>query len=213
MNNQKQYGIFITFEGGEGSGKTTQVSILYKYLVSKGVPVVRTREPGGTELGDQVRRLVLNGSDADFKIDPRTELFLYLASRSQHIIEVIRPALTAGKVVLCDRFTDATIAYQGDGRGLPKKEVKQMAKFASYGIEPDLTFLLDINVKEGLARLSGRKELNRLDLETVQFHEAVYRGYLTLAEDNPSRIEVIDARGTIEETSLKIRKRADALLS
>lgn len=206
-------GVFITFEGGEGSGKTTQLALLGTYLREKGLSVLTTREPGGTPLGDQIRTLILNPSKTDTGIDVRTEFFLYLASRSQHVSKVIKPALDAGRIVLCDRFTDATLAYQGDGRGLPKKTIHEMAGFASYKLEPHLTFFLDIAPKKALSRLSGRNEINRLDEETLVFHQAVYQGYLKLARENPGRITVISGEGPVESISLKIQERINALLS
>ncbi len=209
-------GYFITFEGGEGSGKTTQLAILGHYLETRGYPVVRTREPGGTQIGDGIRTLLLDAKNQE--MDAKTEFFLYLASRAQHLKEVVLPALEEGKIVLCDRFTDATIAYQGYGRGLPKREVERMARFASQtgrdtSLQPDLTFLLDIDVKKGLTRLKGRTEINRLDQETLQFHEAVRRGYLNLAKKYRRRIHKIETDAGVEEISKKIREVVDAFLS
>lgn len=175
--------------------------------------MIQTREPGGTVLGDAIRTLILSGSACGPEIDSKTELFLYLASRAQHVAEVIQPDLKAGKIVLCDRFTDATLAYQGDGRRLPKDVIQQMTCFASSGLEPDLTFFLDLEVQTGLARLKGRAEINRIDRETLQFHEAVYRGYQRLAQTHPERIVVIDASAGIESVALQIRKHVNALLS
>ncbi|MFQ5781022.1 MAG: dTMP kinase [Nitrospiria bacterium] len=217
-------GYFITLEGGEGSGKTTQLAILGHYLEAKGYTIVRTREPGGTKIGDALRSFLLHPPTPDSGIhqlvDPKTELFLYLASRAQHIREVILPALIEGKIVLCDRFTDATIAYQGDGRGLPKRAVERMARFAAQigksndtPLQPDLTFLLDVEVKKGLSRLKGRDEINRIDRETLQFHEAVRRGYLSLARRNRRRIHLINTDAGIEATSARVREVIDALLS
>ena len=204
-------GRFITFEGIEGSGKTTQLAILGHYLEAKGFQVIRTREPGGTKIGDAVRSLLLDAQNQE--MDAKTELFLYLASRAQHIKEVILPALDAGKIVLCDRFTDATRVYQGYGRGLPMREVERIARFASEGLRPDLTFLLDVDVKKGLARLRGRPEINRLDREALQFHESVRRGYLTLAKKHPRRIQIIRTDAGVEEVSKKIREAIDVFLS
>ncbi|HEY5600442.1 MAG TPA: dTMP kinase [Candidatus Manganitrophaceae bacterium] len=204
-------GRFITFEGIEGSGKTTQLAILGHYLEAKGFQVIRTREPGGTKIGDAVRSLLLDAKNQE--MDAKTELFLYLASRAQHIKEVILPALDAGKIVLCDRFTDATRVYQGYGRGLPMREVERIARFASEGLRPDLTFLLDVDVKKGLARLRGRPEINRLDREALQFHESVRRGYLTLAKKHPRRIQIIRTDAGVEEVSKKIREAIDVFLS
>jgi dTMP kinase len=209
-------GHFITFEGGEGSGKTTQLALLGHSLETRGYPVIRTREPGGTKIGDGIRSLLLDAKNQE--MDARTELFLYLASRTQHIKEVILPALKQGKIVLCDRFTDATLVYQGDGRGLPKREVERIARFASqvedrFALQPDLTFLFDIDVKVGLTRLKGRAEINRLDREALEFHEAVRRGYLNLAKKHPRRIHKIQTDAGVEEISKKIREVVDAFLS
>jgi len=210
-------GQFITFEGGEGSGKSTQLALLADDLAKRGYSLVRTREPGGTKLADRIRALILEKPDGEgpgaFPMDPKAELFLYLASRAQHMAEVIRPALAAGKIVLCDRFTDATLAYQGAGRGLPKSEIEAMARFASQGLGPDLTFLLQMDVKKALVRLTARGETNRLDEEQLQFHEAVQRGYAELAQANPKRIVVIDADAAVEAVAAKIRERTDAFFS
>ncbi|HIE64236.1 MAG: dTMP kinase [Nitrospira sp.] len=213
-------GHFITFEGGEGSGKTTQLDRLGRDLLKRGYTVVQTREPGGTKIGDAIRQLILHPPGADDSIDPKTELFLYLASRAQHIREIILPALQEGKIVLCDRFTDATIVYQGKGRGLPDKEVARMARYAAQSgsvrgmvLKPDLTLLLDLEVKVGIARVKGRKEINRIDKETFQFHESVRRGYLNLAKRNPRRIHVINTDTKLEAVSEEIREVVDALLS
>ena len=206
-------GYFITFEGGEGSGKTTQLALLKAHLEAKGIPSIATREPGGTTLGNRIRALVLDASPASFQMTPKTELFLYLASRAQHLSEIILPALEARKVVLCDRFSDTTLAYQGGGRGLPNQEVEAVVQFAAQGIDPDLTFLLDIEVSKGLSRLKARGELNRLDQESIAFHESVRARYLDLAEKDPTRIQLIHADSTIETTSKKIREITDAFLS
>jgi dTMP kinase len=209
-------GHFITFEGGEGSGKTTQLAILGHHLETRGYSVVRTREPGGTKIGDGIRSLLLDSKNQE--MDARTEFFLYLASRTQHLKEIILPALEKGKIVLCDRFTDATLVYQGDGRGLPKREVERIARFASetragLSLQPDLTFLLDIDVKKGLMRLKGRAEINRLDREALQFHESVRKGYLNLAKKHPRRIHKIETDASVEEISKIIREAVDDFLS
>jgi dTMP kinase len=213
-------GYFITFEGGEGSGKTTQLARLGHDLLKRGYAVVQTREPGGTKIGDAIRQLILHPPGKDDNIDPKTELFLYLASRIQHIREIILPALQEGKIILCDRFTDATIVYQGKGRGLPEKVVDEMVRYAAQSesstglpLKPDLTLLLDIEVSVGVARVKERKEVNRIDTETLQFHESVRQGYLDLAKRNPGRIHVINADTSLEAVSEEIREVVDALLS
>jgi dTMP kinase len=211
-------GRFITFEGGEGCGKTTHLSLLAKYLKEKGHSVVQTREPGGTLFSDRIRMLILdNANESDLPqgsvIDAKTELFLMLASRAQHVKEVILPALKSGQIVLCDRFVDASIAYQGAGRGLSKATILEMSLFASQGIMPDLTFLLDIDVSEGLARVASRGELNRLDKEATPFHTAVHRGYEDISRESPERVVVIDASVSIEAVATNIKELADAFLS
>jgi dTMP kinase len=203
-------GLFITFEGIEGSGKTTQIERLAARLRDLGRGVVATREPGGTDLGEELRKLVLTPRPNE--IDPKAELFLYLASRVQHVRDVIRPALAEGKIVLCDRFTDATLAYQGAGRGLPRPLLESATRFAAGGVTPRLTVLLDLPVAEGLARMRGRGPANRLDGEAIAFHERVRRGYLALARRAPRRIAVIPAGGAIEAIEAAIWRRVERLL-
>ena len=206
-------GYFITFEGGEGSGKTTQLTHLKARLEARGIPLLTTREPGGTAIGDRIRRLVLEVPSGRPQIAPKTELFLYLASRAQHLAEVIQPALEAGKLVLCDRFSDATMAYQGGGRALPRQALEAVVGFAVDGVIPDLTFLLDIEVKKGLARAKGRGALNRLDQESLAFHEAVRTRYLEMAKKTPERIQLIQADESIESISDRIGEICDAFRS
>ncbi len=203
-------GIFITFEGIEGSGKTTQIALLEEYLYRKGEPVLRTREPGGTKIGDAIRHLLLDLSNS--KMDPKAELFLYLASRAQHIAEVIRPALESGKTVLCDRFTDATIAYQRYGREIAAVEVEQAAAVAAKGVSPVLTFLLDIEPKKAVARLTGRREINHLDRESLAFYKRVRDGYLAIARANRKRVMIIPTDRDISNVASEIRDIIDDLL-
>ncbi len=184
-------GFFITFEGTEGSGKSTQIKILARRLTRLGHAVVITREPGGTRFGEQIRKVLL--SVQNHGLDPRAELFLYLASRTQHLEEIILPALKNGKVVLCDRFSDATLAYQGFGRRLEMKIVRAAADYAAKGISPDLTLLLDLDVRVGLIRVRDRGRSNRLDREQREFHERVRTGYLRLARLAPRRIKIVEA--------------------
>jgi dTMP kinase len=200
----KKRGVFLTFEGVEGSGKSTHIALLASYLQEKGYPVCLTREPGGTKIGERLRHLILDLQHSE--MDPKTELFLYLASRAQHLAEVIRPALMEGKIVLCDRFTDATLAYQGYGRALKPAAIRPIANYAAQGVRPDLTFLLDVAVQEGLRRLHGRGLPNRLDAEAAHFHEAVRQGYLALARREPKRFRVISTQGKMESVQTKIRK-------
>ncbi|MFZ5877696.1 MAG: dTMP kinase [Nitrospirota bacterium] len=190
-------GRFITFEGVDGSGKSTQLAALAATLTDRGVPVVTTREPGGTPLGEAIRGVVLD--HAFVGMSARAELSLYLASRAEHVDRVIRPALERGALVLCDRFTEATLAYQAYGRGLPFDEVTVLTRFAAGGLEPDLVVLLDLPVEDGLLRVRERRDPNRLDGETVTFHRRVREGYLALAAAAPRRFAIVDARRPIDE--------------
>ena len=184
--------LFIPFEGPEGSGKSSQIALLASFLQARGFSVVTTREPGGTPIGDEIRTFVHNV--ANTAMMPTAEMLLYSASRAQLVGQVIRPSLNAGHMVLCDRFADSTIAYQGYGRGLNLEHLHQVTHIATGGLQPDITFLLDIDVENGLARRTGGGlEMNRLDLETVQFHQHVRDGYHQLAAANPARWVVLDA--------------------
>ncbi len=203
-------GYFITFEGGEGSGKTTQLAHLARHLEKKGYPVCKTREPGGTLIGEAIRSVLLVPKEVN--CTPKAELFLYLAGRAQHLDEVILPALSDHQIVLCDRFTDSTLVYQGVARDLPLRKVQDMTRFAAEGLKPDITFLLDIDVKKGLARLKTRREMNRLDLEANSFHQKVREGYLALAEEAPERIHVINAGISERRVLIAIRKIVDDIL-
>ncbi len=184
--------MFITFEGPEGSGKSTQIRLLSLFLQHQGCDVLTTREPGGTPIGDQIRACLHDVNNTT--MESVTELLLYSASRAQLVREVIQPALAAGKVVLCDRYADSTIAYQGYGRGLNLTDLHTMTQIATGGLEPHLTLLLDLDVRRGLARRKvGGDEMNRLDLERVAFHERVRNGYHQLAAQQPQRWVIIDA--------------------
>ncbi|GIW54423.1 MAG: thymidylate kinase [Nitrospiraceae bacterium] len=190
-------GIFITVEGVEGSGKTTQVQRLARLLRKEGYRVLETREPGGTPLAESIRRILLH-STAE-RMDPRCEALLILAARSQHVARVIKPALDRGLVVLCDRFFDSTLAYQGYGRGLDVGVLRRLNRFATEGLEPDLSLLFDLPVGAGLARRRRNKlEQNRLDRESRRFHNAVRRGFLELASRAPRRIVVLDGTKSAE---------------
>jgi len=188
-------GFFLSFEGIEGCGKTTQLQGLARRLRALGHLVVETREPGGFPIGEQIRTLLLDPKNQG--MDPRCELLLFLAVRTQHAAEIIRPALDKGAVVLCDRFTDATIAYQGYGRRLGGDLVARLNRFATAGTFPDLTIFLDVPVALGLARKKNTGHLDRLDREDESFHKAVRRGYLRIARQNPRRVRVVD--GTTAE--------------
>ncbi|OGF46571.1 MAG: dTMP kinase [Candidatus Firestonebacteria bacterium RIFOXYA2_FULL_40_8] len=195
--------IFITFEGPEGSGKTTQIQLLERYLKSRNIDVVKTREPGGSILAEKIRELLLDPENK--KMAPSAELLLYLASRAQHVQDKIMPALKNGKAVICDRFSDSTMAYQGYARGISKDLIKNLDTFATCGLKPDLTLYIDIDVGLGLRRArkrSGSKD--RLELEKASFHNKVRKGYLALAKKEPRRIKVICGERTIEEISEQI---------
>ena len=190
-------GVFITFEGGEGVGKSTNIAFLEDYLTSRGVGLVVTREPGGTRIGEEIRRLLLEvREDA---VAPMAELLLIFAARAQHIAEVIEPALGSGKWVLCDRFTDATYAYQCGGRGLDAQQVRTLETLVQGELRPDCTILLDAPVATGLDRANGRGELDRFELEQEVFFERVRATYLRLAREGGGRYRVIDASLPLEE--------------
>jgi len=188
-------GFFLSFEGIEGCGKTSQLHRLARRLRALGYQVVETREPGGAPISEQIRTILLDPQNR--AMDARCELLLYLASRAQHVAETIRPALEKGAVVLCDRFADATTAYQGYGRGLGPATVARLNRFATTGLAPDLAILLDVPVAVGLSRKRRAGGLDRLDREHASFHEAVRRGYLRIARQNPRRVRVVD--GTASE--------------
>ncbi len=202
-------GVFITFEGIEGSGKSTQIILLANHLAETGRAVTLTREPGGTDIGDQVRKILLD--PANRALAPTAELLLYAAARAQHLEELVRPELESGKNVLCDRFSDATLAYQGSGRGLDEAMIRALDRMATGGLKPDLTILLDIEAAAGLARARGRNRTRGLETEArfeneeLAFHERVRRGYLALARSEPGRFRVIDAARTPDEIQNSIR--------
>jgi len=206
---KKNRGFFITFEGIEGSGKSTQIDLLARHLREKGHDVVVTRDPGGTELGDNIRDILL---DPEFSsMDSYTELFLYAASRAQLVIEVIEPALKAGKIVLCDRFTDSTIAYQGFGRGLSFDRIETLNRWAAKEILPQLTIILTIPAQDGLDRAT-RDSIDRIEEESIDFHQRVENGYNKLAQEHPGRICVIDASGSRDEIQRHIVRIVEEFL-
>ncbi|SFC69618.1 dTMP kinase [Pseudomonas citronellolis] len=184
-------GLFVTLEGPEGAGKTTNREYLAERLRERGVEVQLTREPGGTPLAERIRDLLLAPSDEPMAVD--TELLLMFAARAQHIAQVIRPALARGAVVLCDRFTDATYAYQGGGRGLPESRIAELERFVQGDLRPDLTLVFDLPVEVGLARAAARGRLDRFEQEGREFFEAVRQTYLRRAADEPRRYQVLDA--------------------
>lgn len=198
-------GKFITFEGPEGSGKTTQIKLLEKYFADRGFSVTTTREPGGTIAGDKIRNVLLDKENGH--LEPQTELFLMLAQRTEHLKKVIEPAVNAGKVVLCDRYYDSSMAYQGFGRGLPLHLITQAHSGFLGEFLPDFTVLLLIEPEKGLerARHGGSKQLDRMESQALDFHSRVYDGYKKLAEIEPERFIAIEASGDPAEISVKIQ--------
>lgn len=193
-------GVFITFEGGDGSGKSTQIQSVREWFASRGREVIVTREPGGTELGTEIRRLVQNGPE---DVDARTEALLYAADRAYHVATVIGPALERGAVVLGDRYIDSSLAYQGAARSLGVDEIASLSAWATQGLYPSLTFLLDLPPEVGARRRTDAPD--RMERESMDFHERVRHQYLRLADTEPDRIVVIDAVGTVDEVFSEIR--------
>lgn len=204
-------GLLISLEGVEGSGKTTHLLGLKNYLKGKGYKVLALREPGGTSIGEKVRRVLLSQDNQG--MFPLTELFLYLASRAQLVEEKIKPALSKGYIVLLDRFSDATFAYQGYGRGVEEETVKSLNNLATQGINPDLTIILDVGVSLGLERARGGGEAgDRMEREPLGFHRRVRRGYLALARREPQRIKIVRVRKSKDQTQDRVRELVDLLL-
>jgi dTMP kinase len=194
-------GLFITFEGIDGCGKSTHREMLAQQLKQRGFEVVVTREPGGTAIGEGVRRLLI--SDASVHIAPTTELLLYVAARAQHVAELINPSLEAGRIVISDRYTDSTVAFQGYGRGLDPEIIDKLNRFATAGLVPDLTIVFDLDPELARSRVGSRPVgglLGAFDEQHGDFHERMRAGYLKMAKDNPARVRVIDASGAVEET-------------
>lgn len=208
--NVKRKGLFITLEGGEGSGKTSVIHELGKELEAHGIPYITTREPGGIKIAEKIRETILN--PAHTEMDGRTEALLYAAARAQHLAEKVEPALANGITVLCDRFIDSSLAYQGYARGLGINEVLSINLFATAGRFPDLTYYLDIEPEVGLSRIAAGegREINRLDLEDLSFHYKVKEGYEVVKSMYPERIRSVDASGTREEVAALIRDRLAA---
>jgi dTMP kinase len=198
---------FITFEGIDGCGKSTQLRMLASELRLRGREVVSTREPGGTPLGTRIRQLVL---DAEEQVDPLAELLLYAADRAQHVRMLVRPALDSGHVVLSDRYADATVAYQGAGRGFPDEIVSELVALATGGLMPDLTLVFDVPVDESQRRAAKRSDKgykqDRLDAEDAAFHTRVRDAYRRIAAAEPERVRVIDASGSVQETQAQVMR-------
>lgn len=199
-------GWFITVEGPEGAGKTTIVQLIAKELIEEGYPVILTREPGGSRIAEKIRKIILDPEHRE--MDAKTEALLYAAARRQHLVEKIVPALREGKIVLCDRFIDASLAYQGYARKIGVDAVYQINQFAIEDTMPDLTIYFDIDPEQGLARIKQNRqsEVNRLDLENLQFHHLVREGYLMLCQKFPERIKKVDARLSIGEVKEKVKQ-------
>jgi len=200
-------GTFISFEGIDGSGKSTQLRLLAEFLSTQGRKVLTTREPGGTPLGLRLRAALL---DAQEHVDPLTELLVFAADRAQHVRVKLRPALSVGQIVLSDRYADATVAYQGAGRGFSPALISEIVQLATEGLKPDLTLLFDLSVANCVARLKRRTKGNvpgdRLDAEDVEFHTRVREAYLNIAATEPQRVRIIDTSGPVEVTQARVRE-------
>lgn len=205
-------GVFITFEGPDGSGKTTQIRMLADLLKAQGYSVVLTREPGGTPIGDQIRQVLFDLGNTE--MHPRTEILLFQASRAQHVEELIKPSLAEGKIILCDRYADSTLAYQGYGHQTDLEQLKMIVHYATGGLQPDLTILLDLDAEEGIRRRNHGGEWNRLDAYQLAFHQRVRQGFHQLAKEDPQRWVIIDAvqppevvHAAVRDTVLKYLER------
>ena len=197
-------GLFISFEGADGSGKSTQYRLFEEFLKSLGYDVVLTREPGGTPISERIREIILDPENKE--MDDMTEALLFAASRAQHVAQLIRPAVAEGKIVLCDRFMDSSIAYQGYGRGLGDC-VRIINEYAVRGTQPDLTFFLDLSPEAGRERNRAMGKNDRLEQQAIEFHDRVYEGYKELSKLYSDRFAVIDASGSVEEVAERIRRK------
>jgi len=202
-------GIFITFEGIDASGKTTQARKAVRYLREKGFDVLFLREPGGEPVSERIRKILLKSQSS---VTPTTELMLYLASRSQLVEKKIIPALKSKKLVICDRFFDSTLAYQGFGRALDRKWIKDLNRKSTFGVKPDLTLLIDVPLEVYLKRAKLKKNKDRLEKEDLAFYRRIRRGYLEIAKQDKKRVKVIDGSGTISQTWAKVKELADKYL-
>jgi dTMP kinase len=204
-------GTFITFEGIDGSGKSTQLRLLNQFLRANGWQALVTREPGGTPVGQRLRAALLDASE---EIDPLTELLVFAADRAQHVRRVIRPALAAGKVVISDRYADATVTYQGAGRGFPPQLIAEIVQLATEGLKPDLTILFDVGIEESTTRTTRRSSgkssskpgRDRLDIEDADFYTRVRNSYLQIAAAEPERVKLIDSSGPVEQTHDRVKE-------
>lgn len=204
-------GLFITVEGTDGSGKTTQIKLMEEYLVGKGYEVVLTREPGGTIIGEKIRSLILDPDNTD--IGEISEMLLYASARAQIVSELIKPALASGKVVICDRFVDSSYVYQGFGRGIDFKVIEDVNRAALDGVIPNITFFLDIRPEVALGRRIAATGADRIEKEKMEFHVRVYSGYKKIASLYPDRIKTIDSNRGIEDISTEIKECIDKLLN
>ena len=200
-------GLFITFEGTDGCGKTTQIELLKTYLENKGHTVLLTREPGAKGLGTKLREILLN---YEGEVSPNCESFLFLADRAQHIDTIIKPAIERGEIVLCDRHTDSTVAYQGYGRGLDLNQINMLNTIATSGFKPDITFVFDIDIETAQKRVGKTKD--RMESAGVEFFKKVRQGYLDIAKSEPERVKVLDATQTIEDISNQVKKYIDNII-
>ena len=203
-----QKGLFITFEGADGCGKTTQLNLLAQYLRENGKEVVITREPGAKGLGEKVREILLN---YDGDVSPNCGAFLFLADRAQNIDMIVKPAIAEGKIVLCDRHTDSTLAYQGYGRGVDLERAKMLNKIATSGLVPDLTYVFDIDVETSMSRVG--KDKDRMESAGIEFHEKVRKGYLEIAKQEPDRMRVINSKDSIGNIFVQVKKIFDKKVS
>lgn len=206
-------GLFITFEGGDGAGKTTILNQIYEELTARGIEVIKTREPGGIRISEEIRDIIHN--PLHLEMEERTEALLYAAARRQHLVEKVFPALEEGKIVLCDRFVDSSLVYQGHARGIGIDEVYAINKFVIQDCMPDVTLYFDITPRKGLERIAANadREKNRLDLETIEFHEKVYQGYQLIRSRFPERFQTVDAERSLEAVYQDVFKRITTLLN
>lgn len=210
-SNMKQ-GLFVSFEGPEGAGKTTIINMMIEQLKKDGFQVISTREPGGIEIAEQIREVILNKKNT--AMDARTEALLYAAARRQHLVEKVKPALEMGNIILCDRFIDSSLAYQGFARGLGIDEVLTINQFAIEDMMPRMTFYFDLDPKTGLERIhkNNGREVNRLDLENIEFHQKVREGYLLLADRYPERIVKIDASRSLQQVFEEAKSKLNEMI-
>ena len=200
-------GLFITFEGGDGCGKSTQLELVRKYLEERGYKTLTTREPGSVGLGQKLREVLLH---YDGDVSPRAEAFLFLADRAQHIAKIVKPAIDNGVIVLCDRHTDSSVAYQGYGRGEDIEQINMLNNLATQGIKPDLTLLFDVSTEVAQTRVGSEKD--RMESAGIEFHKKVRQGYLEIAKKEPQRIKVVDSNLTIEKVFEQVKKILDELI-